>query len=191
MSKEEYMYRDNILIVDDTLSDDLCDAMIDYFEKSRKHGLGWEGTSALRKDEQLALHRLDTINLHEPVFTETYMNMFWQRLYPEYLKLNPHLEQVPPHGVHWLKLQKTPIGGGFHDFHHETQQFQSIRRILVVMAYLNNVDEGGETEFLNHSLRVPAKRGRSLIFPAYFTHPHRGNPPISNEKYIITGWLEV
>jgi len=23
-----------------------------------------------------------------------------------------------------------------------------------------------------------------------FTHTHRGNPPLSNTKYIMTGWLE-
>ena len=29
-----------------------------------------------------------------------------------------------------------------------------------------------------------------VIWPAYFTHLHRGNPPISNEKWIVTGWYE-
>ena len=27
--------------------------------------------------------------------------------------------------------------------------------------------------------------------PAYFTHPHRGNPVYKKEKYIITGWVTM
>ena len=51
-------------------------------------------------------------------------------------------------------------------------------------------DEGGETEFLYQSMRVKPKQGTLLIWPAAFTHTHRGNPPLSNEKYIVTGWTE-
>ena len=29
------------------------------------------------------------------------------------------------------------------------------------------------------------------IFPAGFMHTHRGNPPISNDKYILTGWFSL
>ena len=56
--------------------------------------------------------------------------------------------------------------------------------------YLNDVEEGGETEFLYLSRRIEAKVGRLAIFPASFEYTHRGNPPISNEKYILTGWVE-
>ena len=56
--------------------------------------------------------------------------------------------------------------------------------------YLNDVEEGGETEFLYQSRRVKPKRGRLAIWPAQFTHMHRGNPPLSGDKYVITGWVE-
>ena len=56
------------------------------------------------------------------------------------------------------------------------------------MVYMNDVDEGGETEFLYQQKKIKPKTGRVVIFPASFTHQHRGNPPMSN-KYIITGWL--
>jgi len=57
-----------------------------------------------------------------------------------------------------------------------------------VQAYLNDNFEGGETEFLYLNKRVSAKQGRIIIFPAGFTHVHRGNPPIGGEKYIVTSW---
>ena len=62
------------------------------------------------------------------------------------------------------------------------------RRVLVNMMYLNDVDEGGETEFLYQSMRVQPKKGRVVIWPAGFTHTHRGNPPLAGEKYIATAW---
>jgi hypothetical protein len=58
------------------------------------------------------------------------------------------------------------------------------------MAYLNDVEEGGETEFLYQKKRVKPVKNRVVVWPAGFTHTHRGNPPLSNAKYIITGWVE-
>jgi len=55
---------------------------------------------------------------------------------------------------------------------------------------LNDVKEGGETEFLYQSVRVSPKKGTLVIWPAAFTHVHRGNPPLSGTKYIMTSWLE-
>jgi len=55
---------------------------------------------------------------------------------------------------------------------------------------LNDVEEGGETEFLYLKKRFKPIRDRLLIFPAGFTHTHRGNPPLSGDKYILTGWVE-
>ena len=64
-------------------------------------------------------------------------------------------------------------------------------RILTWTLYLNDVNEGGETEFLHQSLRIKPKQGTIVVWPAGFTHIHRGNPPLSGEKYIVTGWVEV
>ena len=58
------------------------------------------------------------------------------------------------------------------------------------MLYLNSVTEGGETEFLYQKRRIKPQQGRLLIFPAGFTHTHRGNPPLSGNKYILTSWVE-
>jgi hypothetical protein len=58
------------------------------------------------------------------------------------------------------------------------------------MIYLNDVEEGGETEFLYQKRRVQAKQGRLVMWPAAYTHTHRGNPPLSGDKYALTGWLE-
>lgn len=88
------------------------------------------------------------------------------------------------------KIQETKIGGGFHAWHAESSRADNDHRVLAVMVYLNDVQNGGETEFLYQHKRVQAKAGRALIWPAGFTHTHRGNPPLSNTKYIMTSWYE-
>ncbi len=78
----------------------------------------------------------------------------------------------------------------YHVWHNEDDTPQNMRRVATFILYLNDVEEGGETEFLYYPKRVKAKTGRFILWPAGFTHTHRGNPPISNTKYIVTGWVE-
>ena len=57
------------------------------------------------------------------------------------------------------------------------------------MYYLNDVESGGETEFYFQKRSIKPRKGTVVIAPAGFTHTHRGNVPISGDKYIITSWL--
>ena len=88
-------------------------------------------------------------------------------------------------------LQKTvPLGGGFHNFHCEDTGYNVAHRTMAWMVFLNDVEDGGETEFIYQQKRFKPEKGTVLIWPASYTHPHRGNPPIS-DKYIATGWYQV
>ncbi|AOV60361.1 2OG-Fe(II) oxygenase [Synechococcus phage S-CAM9] len=88
-----------------------------------------------------------------------------------------------------IKLQKTPPRGGFHHWHCESSDLQTSNRILVWTIYLNDVPDGeGETEFLWQGTKLKPKAGTCVIWPAAFTHVHRGNPVYSCDKYIATGW---
>jgi prolyl 4-hydroxylase len=62
-------------------------------------------------------------------------------------------------------------------------------RYLVFLWYLNDVTEGGETEFPDLPLRVEARRGRLLMFPPYWMFQHAGLPPRSGDKYILSSYL--
>ena len=62
-------------------------------------------------------------------------------------------------------------------------------RVLAWTVYLNDVEEGGETEFLYQQLKIKPKANTAAIWPGGFTYLHRGNPPISETKYILTGWF--
>ena len=95
-------------------------------------------------------------------------------------------------GFHYttLKIQKTLPSQGYHVWHLEHGKgFDNEPRAFVFSVYLNDVEEGGETEFLHQTTRVKPKKGRIVIWPAGFPYLHRGNPPLSGEKYILTSWM--
>jgi len=93
--------------------------------------------------------------------------------------------------VYDVKLKKVPSGGGFHSWHYENGSMISASRMFVIQLYLNDGFEGGETEFLYQNLREEAVAGDVVIFPAGYTHVHRGNPPIGGTKYTATSWAVV
>jgi hypothetical protein len=90
----------------------------------------------------------------------------------------------------YLNVQRTKPGEGYHSFHFEKGSLGTNRRVAATMMYLNTVEEGGETEFLYQHKRFKPVAGQVLIWPAGFTHVHRGLPPLKGEKYIATSWLE-
>jgi len=91
-----------------------------------------------------------------------------------------------------FKIQKTLPTEGYHEWHIEhAKGYENEKRALVFAVYLNDVEDGGETEFLHFSKRVKPKQGRIVIWPAGFPYVHRGNPPLSGEKYLLTSWLNL
>jgi hypothetical protein len=91
-----------------------------------------------------------------------------------------------------VKLQKTVPGAGYHVWHGEQGDGDAANRVLTYILYLNTLDDdaAGETEFLYQKMRVPPQENTMLIWPAAFTHSHRGNVVHGDKaKYIITGWF--
>ena len=64
------------------------------------------------------------------------------------------------------------------------------RYVLALMVYLNDVEEGGETEFLYQQKRIPPTEGTLIIHPAGLTPAHRGNPPLAGVKNVINASME-
>jgi prolyl 4-hydroxylase len=62
-------------------------------------------------------------------------------------------------------------------------------RYLVMMWYLNDVADGGETSFPQLGIKVAARAGRLLVFPPYWMYQHAGIAPVSGDKYIVSTYL--
>ena len=87
-----------------------------------------------------------------------------------------------------FKIQYYNKGQGYKVWHFENDGREHMaKRHLVFMTYLNDLKDGG-TSFKYQNLTSPAKKGLTLIWPAYFTHTHKGQISFDEEKYIITGW---
>ena len=89
-----------------------------------------------------------------------------------------------------INIQYYRPSGGYKIWHTERTSNNPVTstRHLVFMTYLNDVSEGGETEFYYQNLKIQPKKGLTVIWPADWTHTHRGIPSDTREKYIITGW---
>lgn len=95
-----------------------------------------------------------------------------------------------------VNLQKYPRGQGhYNSWHSEIvptagdPEYIALHRVLTFMYYLNDVEEGGETEIYYYKRKLKPRKGQLVIKPAGFTHTHRGNTPLSNDKYILTSWI--
>lgn len=91
-----------------------------------------------------------------------------------------------------MKLQRTSPGGGYHVWHGEQGPGAHANRVVTYMLYLNTIDsqDGAETEFLYQKKRVNPTENMMVIWPAAYTHAHRGNPVLGDtHKYIVTGWF--
>jgi len=89
-----------------------------------------------------------------------------------------------------INIQHYPTGGGFHQWHNErgSTAFPLTTRHLVFMTYLNDVYDGGETEFYYQKIKIKPKKGLTLIWPVDWPFTHRGIPAATEEKFIVTGW---
>jgi hypothetical protein len=87
-----------------------------------------------------------------------------------------------------MQMQKYNRNEGKYTYHNDSKIENTKTRMITFIWYLNDVIEGGETEIWEY-LKIKPTTGKLLLFPSCWTFPHRGNVPISSDKYIITGWL--
>lgn len=89
-----------------------------------------------------------------------------------------------------FNIQKYNPGEAYRPIHTEDggPRKGKFQRKLVFTTYLNDIKEGGETEFLLQGVKIKPQKGLTVIWPAGWTHPHRGIPAPNETKYIATGW---
>lgn len=177
---------------------ELCDQLKEYFDiYNAKDGFTYtrqstEMSSTLDKEDVslsiTGMNLVQEVNIRQVGYL--FCGSFWQHCYAPYADKFTILGKMSQHKVIDMKLQRTLPGQGYHIWHAEACTRELSNRILAFIVYLNDVEEGGETEFLYQRRRVKPTKGTCVLWPASFTHVHRGNPPLSNEKYVLTGWVE-
>jgi hypothetical protein len=175
-----------------------CQHLINEFERMVKSGAGSnrqqsEGAKKhIKNDMQLNLN----MSHHAP---ENFENegtdeLFFkglQRCYDDYAEQYSELQNSKIKAL-TMKAQRTDPGGGYHIWHSEQSNGRNLNRVVVYALYLNTLDEkdGGETEYLYQKRRIRPVENTMVLWPAGFTHPHRGNTVLGEKaKYIVTGWF--
>lgn len=166
---------DHIAIFENIFDEKFCKEHIEFFKKDQPR--------YLRNNEKVQDEAVSLKYWEEP-----FLKVFWEKCYPKYLDEYPILKEMQSHRIYDIKLQKTKPGQSYPYIHCENMSKDSRDRILVFILYLNTVDNG-ETYFIKQDLKIKPEKGKLVLWPANFTHAHKGLPP-KQEKYILTGWVE-
>lgn len=189
---------DFIGVFPNAVPSEYCDKVIAHYEDMATSGRtidrrNHEGTDPMKKDNNIYYFE----NEFDPVVTAANSLIVQdfcsaaQSCYQQYAKEYGVLFSLAQHNISdSISIQKNTPKQGYHVWHCEHGNVATGRRLLMVLLYLNDVEQGGETEWLYQSKRVNATKGTMVISPSGFTHTHRGNPPLSGDKYIITTWIE-
>lgn len=173
-----------------------CQPFIDYYERAQSSNTTWYHRNEPEREDMMTtlnVHDTDLMLMNIPGRTVTdYVKTFNDTVADclnQYASVYTQIRDYQFQTLH-INLKKTIPTQGYHIWHCENNDMGYTRRVLATMMYLNDVHDGGETEFLHQHRRVSPKAGRVVIWPAGFTHMHRGNPPLKEEKYTMTSWYE-
>lgn len=170
----------------------ICDALIDFFEahqEKQRAGVTTSGLDpALKNSLDLSISPTD---INNPAYKsiKQYIGCLYD-CYTDYAKQWPFLEKTfPTVDIGRFNLQKYNPGGHFAHIHSERTDIASLHRLFAFMTYLNDDFKDGCTHFVHQQLRIQPEKGKTLIWPAEWTHAHAGEVVTSGSKYIATGWL--
>ena len=196
--KEEY--NQHVGIYDGSVPVELCEMFVDNYEEAKKNSTIIDMTdpkneSGIRDNVMNPLKKKDEVVFVYPLLSSIYpvppvdaYFTFLSECFKRYIE-RYSIEFFGPIYNNVFKIHKVRKSEGYHVWHYERSGPENIDRLMAYMTYLEVPKKGGETEFLHQSLRIEPIVGRTLIWPAGFTHIHRGNPPIDGEKMYIDGWF--
>ena len=170
----------------------LCEGIIEFFDNNpslQKQGRTGVGHKAnVKKTTDMSIEPKDLEKPTHVIFT-TYMDRLYD-CYSDYLAQWPFLaDMMSDIDVGRFNVQKYEPGGHFGTLHTERASLSNLHRVLAFMTYLNDVEDGGMTTFSHYGIRVKPETGKTLIWPAEWTHAHAGEVVNSGNKFIITGWM--
>ena len=177
------------------LSEEICNDMISWFDNKMLYGD--TGMNYSRVDVQgrkdISLSECQQFGSFKPFYNQ--INSIIHKHMVHYINEFNKGGGTGFYTITGYKFQKSVEGGGFTAWHSELPVFkpmwEKVRdRFGVWTIYLNDTDTG-YTDFMHQKLSIKPETGKLVIWPAYFTHTHRANPDLKEDKYIITGWLET
>ena len=170
----------------------ICENIIKFFEDNPN--LQYQGETASgqeisrKKTTDITISPKDLSNPEYKVFQDYFEEL--QKCFLDYREQWPFLKKfLNKVNIPSFNVQKYLPGDHFSALHSERTHLATLHRIFAFMSYLNDVDDGGTTDFDYYGLKIKPEKGKTLIWPAEWTHAHTGSILKSGSKYIITGWF--
>jgi len=176
-----------IHIVHNSLDDIICNNIINKFnnESNIKQGSTINGVDLVIKN---SFDFYLSNNIHWSDINQYLLNLLRKEIDNYFKILNLEIFNINRIDNTGFMIMKYIKNEGFYDYHNDFYISDKNHRIFTYIWYLNTIEIGGETEIMDKELIKP-ESGKLLIFPTCWTYPHRGLMPISNDKYIVTGWI--
>lgn len=180
--------RHYVRVYDSDLDGALCARLLDSFARAGRFQRG-NGRGVRRGLEESAWTELNVTRLAD----EGFKAMFRQRIdlalerYNRDVGLPIAIPNTPLTSDLIIKRYR-PGGDERFQLHFDSINHVA-NRYMVVLWYLNDVAEGGETVFPALELAVQPRAGRLLMFPPFWMYPHEARPPVGGDKYIISTYL--
>ena len=175
------------------IPDEICDGLLDFWV-NQKFLPVTPGQVYDQGDIHVNKDLKDSMDVHIPhqiglPMIQEYREAL-QGVLNDYCEKFPFCQTSRFQLVEPMSMQCYPVGGGFKEWHTErlSPLPGNVYRHLVWMTYLNDVPDGG-TEWYHQDLYIPAKKGYTVIWPADWTHFHKGRTSQTSEKQIFTGWF--
>jgi len=175
-----------------TINDELCFEFVKWFDTISKQGITMStmedsGVSSIRRRDEL-------IHIPSGLSKDLFPPDLCKRLWPNMIEcLKIYAEEYAigqPMTASSFNVHRVQPSGGYHIWHHE-HAFYTPYRVLAWHLTIESPKSGGDTQFLYQSMKIEPEVGKLLLWPATFTHKHRGNPPLEGQKTYITGWFEL
>lgn len=179
---------DYIRVYDDALTADFCGRLVAGFEQSiaEQFRNGRDVHDALDKS---AWTEVDIGRVAD----EAFLGFFLAQIDASLARYNrdvPLTIPVPMRPRTDRLILKRYRPGGEESFQPHFDSIDAVcGRFMVFLWYLNDVEQGGETQFCDLGVKVAPRTGRLLMFPPYWMFQHAGLPPVSGDKYILSTYL--
>lgn len=177
-----------IHVYENALEPEICDSIINIYEQTSTLGKHERVENNFKPNfTQFNLTENSKLNdevtqIHNHVIKKTfeYRDKYYEfvdkRVFPE------------SHAFEQFRIKKyNPDGNDMFDTHVDVQDYVSARRFLSFFWYLNDVETGGNTVFKD--ITISPRKGKLVVFPPLWMFPHRGEPPVSGPKYLLSTYL--
>ena len=184
---------DNLIrVYDDVIDEESCQKLIEKFESFEDR---LEEVYQEDEGEKIAFKQLQLVKYKEWESVQNGMLELFQDYIVRYKSdCNIRNKQWPKEYGYEAIRMKRYLNNDLDRFdpHVDVLDYETSRRILAFFIYVNDVEVGGETKFLNLykpgtyiPFTVTPKRGRLLMFPPMWAWYHAGLKPESGKKYLI------